>query len=200
MSALPLGPFAIALLSLFFVSASTSADADGIDKYFTGELEHLYVIKGNVNIHDTLLSTSFDANGKRLERLSEKKGKVLLVTLWREGCLRCKMHMQQLAKAQEHYGKNTLEVIAINLDLKPNAHVRRYMDRKGLENLTAYQDYTRNFLSRISVDPDLRFTGRGPITLIVDPAGQVRATASSGRNWLSPEAEALIGALADAHT
>lgn len=172
-----------------------AAQQEDISDYLTGEIKHLSVVHRDVNVHDFLLVSAFDKSGKTLERLAEKKGKVLLLTFWSRACLSCRSHMRQLAAAQDELGSDKLEVVAINLDQFQFSRVRKTLDQRGLETLAAYQDHNKNLPFRVAADPDLTFFGRAPKTLIIDPDGNVRATANTRKDWTAPEAMAFFKAL-----
>jgi len=178
-------------------AAPLAAQQEDISDYLTGEIKHLNVMHRDVNVHDFLLVSAFDKNGKTLERLAEKKGKVLLLTFWSRACLSCRSHMRQLAAAQDELGSDKLEVVAINLDQFQFSRVRKTLDQRGLETLAAYQDHNRNLPFRIAADPDLAFFGRAPKTLVIDPDGNVRAIANTRKDWTTPEAKAFLEALQD---
>ena len=186
----------VAELALAFTCMQASTvQANDISEYLTGEIKHLYAVQADVNVHDILLVSAFDKDGKTIERLAEKQGKVLLVTFWSKTCLQCRRHLKQLAAVQSLVGTDTLEVIAINLDGSSFKRIRRTLDDRGLSSLAAYQDFNKNIPYRLKADPDLHFFGREPKTLVVGPSGQVRAVANTRKNWSAPESVAFLKAL-----
>ncbi|WP_373047737.1 TlpA disulfide reductase family protein [Vulgatibacter sp.] len=69
--------------------------------------------------------------GERL-KLSEMQGKVVILSFWATWCAPCKQELPVLQKLLEKYGKDGLEVLAVNIDdPKTVAEVRRFVaDRK----------------------------------------------------------------------
>lgn len=188
--------FAAAAAFLFVTTASAQASEAGLKDYMTGEVKHLAVVHDDVNFHDVLVKTAAGTDGQRAERLGAKKGKVLLVTFWSQQCLLCRSHMKELAKLQAEVGKDSIEVVAINLDRSPIGRIRTILDKRGLDVLTAYQDFNGNIPARLKNDPSIRLNGHEPKTLIVGPEGKVRAVANERKDWSTPEAKALLNALA----
>ena len=185
------------LFVLSFVRATPSlAQTEYISDYLTGEIAQLEPVHGDVNFHDIMLVSAFDKNGKTIERLGDKKGKTLLLTLWHWDCLQCRRHMKQLAEVQENLGTDVLEVIAVNMDRTLFSRVRKTLDQRGLQSLVAYQDFNKNIPARLRNDPELpRPFGNEPRTLIIGPDGRVRAVANTRKDWNAPEAIAFLKAL-----
>lgn len=189
--------FAVLIVLTVARAVPVAAQSADISAYLVGEFKHLDVVHRNVNVHDFLLVSAFDKSGKTVERLSEKKGKVLLLTFWSRDCLPCRSHLRQLADAQAEQASDAFEVVAINLDRFQFSRVRKTLDQRGLETLAAYQDFNKNLPFRVAIDPDLTFFGRAPKTLIIGPDGRVRAIANTRKDWGAPEALALFEALQD---
>jgi len=189
--------FAMLIVLTTAGTAPLAAAPEDISDYLTGEIKHLDVIHSEVNLHDILLVSAYDKNGKTIERLAEKKGKVLLLTFWAKDCFKCRRHLKELAEVQESMGTDAIEVIAINIDRTPFSKVRRTLDQRDLTHLGAYRDFNENVPARLASDPRLSFFGTEPKTLIIGPKGNVRAIANMRKNWSSPEAVAFFEALND---
>jgi len=71
--------------------------------------------------------------GKRV-KLSDHKGKVVLISFWASWCKPCKQELPFLDKFAEQYGEQGLTVLAINTDdPRTMAEVRRFVKRKKLK-------------------------------------------------------------------
>ncbi len=63
-------------------------------------------------------------------RLSDLRGKALLVNFWATWCGPCRKEMPQLVAAYERYRQEGLEIVAVNLQ-EPEDRVRRFMEEFG---------------------------------------------------------------------
>jgi len=171
------------------------AQAEDISEYLTGEIAHLVPVSRDVNVHDFSVVAADATGGRRVEKLANHKGKVLLVTFWAENCIACRLHLKDLAAAQQEIGTDTVEVIAINQDGFPHARAAKTLARWGIHTLAAYQDYHNDVALRLKGNPAIRLFGNRPKTLVIDPDGQVRAIANMRKNWTAPEVRTFIEAL-----
>lgn len=71
--------------------------------------------------------------GKRIQ-LSDYEGKVVLLSFWATWCAPCKQELPILQRLLDRYGKDGLEVLAINIDdPKTVAEVRRFVADRRLK-------------------------------------------------------------------
>jgi len=189
--------FAALCVLTFAQTLPATAHAEDISDYLTGEIRHLDIIHGEVNLHDILLVSAFGENGKTVEKLADKKGKTLLLTFWSKNCLKCRRHLKELAEVQDSMGKDAVEIIAINMDPTPYSKIRRILDQRDLGSLGTYRDFNENIPARLISDPGLSFFGTEPKTLVIGPGGNVRAIANTRKKWNTPETIALFEALND---
>jgi len=187
----------LVMLSLLLVLSglSVTAQADDIEDYLIGEIAHLLPVKGDVNVYDFSVVAADSTGDRRVEKLATHQGKVLLLTFWAEHCSLCRLHLKQLAAIQQELGIEKLEIIAINQDRFPHARVKKTLERWGIRNLAAYQDYHNDVATRLKDNPAIRFFGTNPKTLVIGPDGQVRAIANTRKDWSTPEAQAFFEAL-----
>lgn len=129
-----------------------------------------------------------DADGRDV-RLTDFRGKVVVVNLWAMWCAPCRTEMPTLARLAEAYPGGDLVVLPINVDTGEDeiANARSFIGVH--EPLPMYSDpeFQMPFL----------FPGKGkmPQTILLDRQGRVRAAFSGEADWASPQARALIDAL-----
>ena len=122
-------------------------------------------------------------------RLSDFRGKVVVVNVWAMWCLPCRTEMPTLARLAEAYADQDLVVLPVNVD----NDVDRIADAKSFidvhEPLPLYSD------PKFQLPFELPGKGKMPQTVLLDRQGRIRAHFSGEADWASPEARALIDAL-----
>jgi len=73
-------------------------------------------------------------------RLSDKRGRVVVLNLWATWCAPCVREMPALDRLQALEGGPDVEVVALSLDRGGIAQVGPFFDRLGLNNLSVYID------------------------------------------------------------
>ena len=69
-----------------------------------------------------------DLNG-RVVRLSDYRGKVVLLNFWATWCPPCRVEIPDLIKLQRDYGNRGLQVIGITYPPQKRAQVRRFVQK-----------------------------------------------------------------------
>jgi peroxiredoxin len=125
-----------------------------------------------------------DLDGRR-HRLTDYRGRVVIVTFWASWCHECRYEMPSLQRAWERLRKAGVVMLAVNVDEAPEV-VRAYGNRLGLTfpllldpDMTAYKDW-----------PVLGV----PATYVIDPQGRLNYEAVGARDWDSP---AMTGRIED---
>jgi thiol-disulfide isomerase/thioredoxin len=127
-----------------------------------------------------------DASGKEL-KLSQWRGRVVLVNLWATWCAPCRKEMPALAELQKQLGSAEFEVVAISIDRKGAAASAVFMAETGSQALTLYVEPTGKILN------DLEALGL-PATVLIDRQGNEVGRLLGPAEWASPEAIALVKA------
>ena len=127
-----------------------------------------------------------DDEGKPL-KLSDWKGRVVLINLWATWCAPCRKEMPDLAKLQAELGSDQFEVVAISVD------------RKGAEASSAFLKETEADALKLYVEPTTKIVGELqsaglPATILVDRQGRELGRLLGPAHWAAPEAVALIKA------
>jgi len=98
-------------------------------------------------------------------RLSEYQGNVVILTFWNVRCGDCREQLPQLNQLQAEYGAQGLRVLSVNLD--KHVHRAEEMTRGMQLDFPVLLDLKRRVAKLY--DP-----GKLPLTVLIDPAGDVR--------------------------
>lgn len=127
-----------------------------------------------------------DGSGKPL-KLSDWRGRVVLVNLWATWCAPCRKEMPDLAKLQKELGSDQFEVLAISVDRKGGEASAAFLKETGADSLKLYVEPTTAIVN------DVQAAGL-PATLLIDRQGREIGRLLGPADWASPEALALIKA------
>ena len=105
-----------------------------------------------------------DING-RLVRLSNYRGKVVLINFWATWCPPCRAEMPDLVRLQREHGKDGLQIIGVTYPPEEKERVRRFA-RKLKVNYPIILG-THEFKVRYSSDETL------PLTVVINRDGKV---------------------------
>ncbi len=124
-------------------------------------------------------------------RLSQWRGRTVLLNLWATWCVPCRREMPALNALEERLGGPRFEVVAVNIDTRDSNKPRAWLATAGVDKLGYYAD------SSAKVFQDLKIVGRAigmPTTLLVDPSGCEIGTMAGPAEWASADAVALVTA------
>lgn len=123
-----------------------------------------------------------DINGRPL-RLSDLRGKVVLLNFWTTWCPNCRTEMPGLERLHRHFKGRDFVLLAVNI-LEPAPRVKHFMDALRLTFKTLLDSD-----GRVS----LAFAVRGiPTTFIIDKDGALIGRAIGSRTWDGPAVTALL--------
>jgi thiol-disulfide isomerase/thioredoxin len=131
-----------------------------------------------------------DADGKP-KKLSDWRGRTVLVNLWATWCVPCRKEMPALESLQTRLGGPNFEVVAINIDTRDPEKPKNFLNDAHLTRLGYYSD------QNAKVFQDLKAIGRAlgmPTSVLVDGQGCEIATISGPADWGSDDALKLITA------
>jgi thiol-disulfide isomerase/thioredoxin len=152
-----------------------------------GEVAALAVAEAPLQIPDVAFH---DAEGAE-RRLSEWRGRTVLLNLWATWCIPCRKEMPALDALEGMLGGPRFAVVAVNIDTRDSAKPRAWLDEVGVKRLPYYGDPSAR------VFQDLKQIGRAlglPTTLLVDGAGCEIGTAAGPAEWASEDGVKLIEA------
>ncbi len=120
-------------------------------------------------------------------KLSELRGKVVLVNFWATWCPPCKEEMPAMQRLHERYGKDAFVLLAVSVDADPRV-VRPYIAE-------------HRFTFPVGLDSKMEVANTYgvralPASFIVDRDGTVAAMAIGPRPWDGAASRALVAALA----
>jgi thiol-disulfide isomerase/thioredoxin len=129
-----------------------------------------------------------DGEGREV-RLSDFRGRTILINLWATWCVPCREEMPALDRLEQALGGPDFAVVAIDLDGGDHDKPRRFLEEIGVRHLRYYED------RKLGVFQELRRTGRViglPTSILVDPAGCELAVLSGPADWAGADAVALL--------
>ena len=131
-----------------------------------------------------------DAEGKP-RKLSDWRGRTVLVNLWATWCVPCRKEMPALDALEAKLGGADFEVVAINIDTRDADKPKQWLTETGITRLAYYADRSA------AVFQELKAVGRAfgmPTTVLVDPQGCEIASLAGPAEWASPDALAFLQA------
>jgi thiol-disulfide isomerase/thioredoxin len=131
-----------------------------------------------------------DADGKP-RKLSDWRGRIVLVNLWATWCVPCRKEMPALESLQTRLGGPDFEVVAVNIDTRDPEKPRNFLKEANLTRLGYFTD------QKAKVFQDLKAIGRAlgmPTSVLVDGEGCEIATLAGPAEWSSDDAIRLITA------
>jgi len=131
-----------------------------------------------------------DADGKP-KKLSDWRGKTVLVNLWATWCVPCRREMPALDSLQTKLGGKDFEVVAINIDTRDAEKPKNFLKDANLTGLSYFSD------QKAKVFQDLKNIGKAlgmPTSVLVDGQGCEIATIAGPAEWASDDALKLITA------
>lgn len=131
-----------------------------------------------------------DAQGKP-RKLSDWRGRTVLVNLWATWCVPCRKEMPALDALEQQLGGPGFEVVAVNIDTRDGDKPKAWLKEVGVQKLPYYADPTARTFQ------DLKAIGRAfgmPTTLLIDGQGCEIGTIAGPAEWASEDAIKLIKA------
>ena len=124
-------------------------------------------------------------------KLSDWKGRTVLLNLWATWCVPCRKEMPALDNLQGKLGSKNFEVVAVNIDTSGPDKPKAFLKDGNLSRLGFFAD------QKARVFQDLKSAGLAlgmPTSVLVDGEGCEIAAISGGAGWDSDEAIKLITA------
>ena len=117
-------------------------------------------------------------------RLSELRGKPLIINVWASWCGPCRAEMGSLERLSRRYGGRQFNIIGVSTDDHVNAAAAFL--RQANVSFDNYHD--RNLLLESMLGANTI-----PLTVLIDAQGRVLRRVRGSKEWDSPEALELIG-------
>jgi thiol-disulfide isomerase/thioredoxin len=131
-----------------------------------------------------------DADGKP-RKLSDWRGKTVLLNLWATWCVPCRKEMPALNDLQTKLGGKDFEVVAVNIDTRDPDKPKNFLKEANLTKLGYFTD------QKAKVFQDLKAIGRAlgmPTSVLIDAQGCEIGTIAGPAEWASEDAVKLIKA------
>jgi peroxiredoxin len=110
----------------------------------------------------------------RGHRLTDYRGKVVLVNFWATWCVPCRDEMPSMQRLKEELAGKPFEVLAVNLD-EPEARVRKFLSQMKV-------DFT------VLLDPEKKVAKAWnarilPASFVIGPDGRIRYSLVGDLDW-----------------
>ena len=134
---------------------------------------------------------AFNDVGGQPRKLSDFRGRTVLLNLWATWCVPCRKEMPALDALQAKLGGEQFQVVAVNIDTRNLDKPKAWLDEVGIKGLGYFADPSAK------VFQDLKSIGKAlgmPTTLLIDPQGCELGTLAGPAEWASDDAIRLIEA------
>lgn len=125
----------------------------------------------------------------RMDRLSNYRGKVVLLNFWATWCGPCRIEMPTIQALHEDYGHRDFQVLAVAGDYEGRGKVGPFMDELGLTFPGLIDD--------AGTIQDLYFVNALPMTFLLDRKGVVAYKMVGFFDWNRPRFRDLVEELLD---
>lgn len=152
-----------------------------------GEVAALTMAKTPLKLPDL---TFKDVDGQD-KKLSDWRGRTVLVNLWATWCVPCRKEMPALNELEAKLGGDDFQVVAVNIDTRDADKPKAFLKEGNLTRLDYFTD------TSAKVFQDLKSIGRAlgmPTSVLVDGKGCEIATIAGPAEWNSDDAIKLIRA------
>jgi thiol-disulfide isomerase/thioredoxin len=142
----------------------------------------------NFTLAETALEApdiSFKTADGSVRKMSEWKGKVVLLNFWATWCAPCRHEMPALDALQADFAGDQFEVIALSSDRKGLVQVQPFFNEIGIKHLTTYLDPT------LKSQRAFRVIGL-PTTVLIDREGMVIGRLAGPAEWNNQDVKDLI--------
>ncbi|MDA1309942.1 MAG: TlpA disulfide reductase family protein [Proteobacteria bacterium] len=180
-------PILAAVVVLLVATVTLRAEAASSDPPIAGSMIKFVASDPPVPVPDTPF---ISADGQTI-KLSDLKGRLVLVNFWATWCSPCIRELPSIDNLRRAVSDPRLEIILVSID-RGGAKVHQpFLEKLGITALTSASD-PRAALLRALKGPGI------PITLLISPQSQVLGRLIGDAEWDSPEARALIQYYLDA--
>lgn len=143
------------------------------------------------------LELTFEGPDGQPRKLSEMRGRAVLLNLWATWCVPCREEMPALDRLQAEAGGADFEVVALNIDTARLERRQAFLTEIGVKALRFYADPSAD------VFQVLKRAGKVvglPTTILIDAQGCELGILAGAAVWDSPDAFKLVSALRESGT
>jgi thiol-disulfide isomerase/thioredoxin len=131
-----------------------------------------------------------DASGAQ-KKLSNWRGRTVLLNLWATWCVPCRKEMPALDELQAKLGGNDFQVVAVNIDTRDLEKPKTWLKEAGITSLSYFSD------EKAKVFQELKLVGKAfgmPTSMLIDRSGCEIGSIAGPAEWASDDAVRLIRA------
>jgi len=139
---------------------------------------------GEVEVGGTLREATMQGLSGPSRKLSEFRGKPLIINVWASWCGPCQQEMGSLERLARSKGGKQFIVIGISTDDYPEA-AQAFLKR--------YRTSFSHFIDNRLLLENMLGADHLPLTLLVDAQGRVLGKYVGAKEWDSPEALKIVG-------
>jgi thiol-disulfide isomerase/thioredoxin len=154
-----------------------------------GEVAAMAIAESPLRLPDI----SFRDRAGAERRLSDWRGRTVLLNLWATWCIPCRQEMPALDALEGAVGGERFEVVAVNIDTRDPKKPLTFLKDENITHLAYYSDDSAH------VFEDLKAAGKAfgmPTTLIVDRSGCEIGNMAGPAEWSSADGVKLVSAAA----
>lgn len=141
---------------------------------------------GEVMVGSVLRDATLQGFGGDTLRLSELRGKPLIINVWASWCGPCQAEMGSLERLSKRYSGKQFNLIGISTDDDTNAAFY-FLMRLGVT--------FNNYADKKLMMENMLGANTIPLTLLIDANGKVLKKVRGFKEWDSPETVEMIGTL-----
>jgi thiol-disulfide isomerase/thioredoxin len=138
-----------------------------------------------------LVDISFQGPDGGQKKLSDLRGKTVLLNLWATWCVPCREEMPSLDRLQASAGGPDFEVVAVNIDTARLDRRQQFLSEIGVKSLAFYADPSADVFQA------LKRAGKVvglPTSILIDAQGCEIGALAGAAAWDSPDARSLVAA------
>jgi len=132
-----------------------------------------------------VVDIEFRDGAEKSVRLSDFKGRVVLLNFWATWCAPCRREMPDLAALQKKFGGDDFLVLALSQDRKGLGAVTDFYKEIGVTDLALYIDQKARTSRKLRV-PGL------PTTILLNRSGQEIGRLVGPADWFSEDAQKIV--------
>jgi thiol-disulfide isomerase/thioredoxin len=124
-------------------------------------------------------------------KLTDFKGKTVLINLWATWCIPCRAEMPALDKLEGDLGGPRFQVVAINIDQRNPQKPKDFLRDVGIKHLAYFNDQSVNVFQDLKASVPVDGL---PVSLLIGADGCQLALINGPADWASAAATALVKA------
>ncbi|MBV8766240.1 MAG: TlpA family protein disulfide reductase [Hyphomicrobiales bacterium] len=133
----------------------------------------------------------FFADGGTARKLTDFKGKTVLVNIWATWCIPCRQEMPALDKLAGDLDPSKFEVVPINVDQRNPDKPRAFLQEIGVKHLDYFYDQSVNVFQDLKAATKVEGL---PVSVLIGADGCALGVINGPADWASQDATALVKA------